>query len=720
MHRPSVIPSWQHVQPASIPGAHLRGKSAQGLQARECVVIPGKMPGPDRPLVGLGSPVRMAEASHAFLAAWQSPCRGQPTNAPQPTSPQPPGSTPQPTSPIRHPVTRQMGTISISGHSDGHCPKLVADQANQAAGLLKTIDGEVSATAAAAIGAGSTNKAEACSWVQPGMQAAAAGTGCSDAELSQRVAGGMSLLSQSTPELPKAAHSRAALRYANLDTLPDTDFDPAAALVNDAHTDSGSLRHAYAVPEGHQPKSSNLKPPEQQASMHAGAWHGRRPQPMPNLLQAGTGKQQQAHQGAGSGAEPVSPSVHPGFRMSVPPATPASISPILERAAGRLTPGSARALERMRALHMQRKSGTGIPPGSPLDTQFPTQRDVSSAFEAAAGLRPSRLRHQASVGPTENANKGDDRTHAGVSVVRGDQDMQQAQAQHGAAADQAPASNLAQKLRESEAQSNGSQKRNPDPAGVSTPQRQKKARSGRSPQIPPQLATGNAWDDQENIPQNASSPPRSRDASAKSSPTKFGRQRAPLKTAHQFPAAASNPSGSHASAETNLQLKPDNSGSSQHVGGRSELLRMAGSTRQAAKSGDPNLQTLGAMREGLVPPGQSAAAAVADGAASGSETIDGRKDGSPQVEAHDSTQAGLDTEKAGGNQRLLGTPALWHSILLRQGMSLPEADQDSPMLHRPLAAGLLHARQVAGPLVMWPKNLRTTTKNITKKTYRFD
>ena len=48
----------------------------------------------------------------------------------------------------------------------------------------------------------------------------------------------------------------------------------------------------------------------------------------------------------------------------------------------------------------------------------------------------------------------------------------------------------------------------------------------------------------------------------------------------------------------------------------------------------------------------------------------------------------------GASKRLLGTPALWHSILLRQGLTLPEADQNSPMLHRPLAAGVLHAQQV--------------------------
>lgn len=470
MHDFHAIASFQQAQPAAAAsGADFRSKSATGLKARECVVIPGKMPGPDRPLVGLGSPVRMAEASHAFLAAWQSPCRGQPASAPQPASPRPAGFTPQPRPPRQHPDTSQSGMIS----------RPAAKQANQAIGLLKGSDG--AASAAGAVGA---NRPEAYSWVQPSMQAAAAGTGCSDAELSRRVPGGMSLLSQSTPELPKAAHSRAALRYANLDALPDTDFEPAATLSDDNHAESSSLRYPAHVQEVIQPGSMNRKPTEQLASMHAGACPERIPQPMPNLLQAGTSKHQfqqpQTHQAAGSGAEPGSPSIHPGFRMSVPPATPASISPILERAAGRLTPGSAKALERMRALHMQRNSGMGTPPGSPLDAQVPTRRDVSSAFEAAAGPKPSRLRHQAEVAPSEriaDANNEDVRdgiqdwqphqpqglagqhVPARVSVARDVWGMQQPQALHGALAHQLPASNLAQKLRGSEAQSNGSQKR---------------------------------------------------------------------------------------------------------------------------------------------------------------------------------------------------------------------------------------------------------------------
>ncbi|KAK9844722.1 hypothetical protein WJX74_005901 [Apatococcus lobatus] len=752
MHHVRANPPLQLQQPAAGMGAHPRSQAGKGPKAWECMVIPGKAPGPDRPLVGLGSPVRMAEASHAFLAAWQSPCRGQPTSAPQPTSPGTAGGTHHPVSSPRQPLSGKMTNRA------GLFP-------NEAVQSCKGTDKATAAAAAARapilVGNG------ACSWVQPGMAFAAGETGCSDAELSQKVPGGMSLLSQSTPEPLKSGVSRAALRYANLDTLPDADFDCPASAGDDDHgaPKAGGLP-AASHPEGFQPNKSGPKPPHP-ASVHADACSATTPQP--HLAQAGSSMHQHHQQrpAPGSAIEPASPSIHPGFRMSVPPATPASISPILERAAGRLTPGSARALERMRALHMQRKSGMG----TPLSGHTPTRKDVSVAFEAAAaGLRPSRLGRRAPLEPAELTEDGEDsdernipggqvlahrpqqpqlshaalkqqlagaqttacRTHevmgqqhcqtshsaagqqhlpAELSPGRCGNAQEQPAAVNGALRPQAPTAHVAERLRDSEAQSHGSSKRDPDPAGLSTPQKQKRARSGRSPHLPPQHPPGDAWQDQENIPENVS-PPRSRDTSAKSSPTKVGRERPALKAAQRFPAPSaallSNPSDSHAAADTHVHVEMGSDSNQQADGDQRFSPEGDGAQAAAHRSMQPHLQEPTGRHH---PPAEGPLAdelldvteqARTDMPAEGSNDdanlqqssvsgLDGQ-----QKDAQSDKQAVQEARDYGGqNQRLKGTPALWHSILLRQGLALPEAEQDSPMLHRPLAAGVLHAQQAA-------------------------
>ncbi len=751
---------------------------SQGLQAcRPVAVMPGRVAGPDRPLVGLGSPVRMAEASHAFLAAWQSPCRGQAPSAARPASPSA-GHAPPPHS--AHAPPHAADSRTVQGNAMHHHMARSPDQTPSTARFAPRPE------AMPTIGE-SQDRAKECSWVQPGMEREAARAGCSDAELSRRPPGGMSLVSQSTPELPKFPQSHAAMRYAD----PPVEFpaaeSPAYVVSGLPHVNATDLSSHQAMPISHahpraakphggrvdQPEGqgrttqtqpslkhvtatpmarSNMQGNGQEQNDNGSAEADQDSHPIPAAQNGHDDWQRELENRPGEVRTPRMARPHPAFRMSVPPATPASISPILERAAGRLTPGSAKALERMRLLHLQRKSGMGLIHG-------PTpRRDVASALEAAAGKsngvddKPSRyLNPMSRLGQPAlqtNHQGGDviaDEAGASARQDAGDCNNDSCSRQAACAEPDHPESRAATHLHQdlpkdsyvihaagprtlnepalgadegsqphkrvssadqstdpadarptpvtctvsmSGTQSGLSQKREPDPAGVSTPQKQKRVRAGRSPHVVLQTTAdqgGHAKQDQENIPGNISPsgsgratgrPTRSRKSgrSGQAKPVVPGDACASTSTgsAPMFaPETAATASLEHRTNEQQFMLSETDDG---HSPGRLEadVARDEGPdheehvpTQPAGKIGSPPADPLAerVCNQGTAPTEAGSEPIAADAAGNGSES-----------------------------QRPIGTLALWHSILIRQGLSFPEGNENSPMVHRPLAAGLLHGQ----------------------------